>query len=67
MVANEDDYNILGVRQTHHNTPIARQHTSLQVERLDLDYLLDEADNIISILHVSEILLVFPTTTLALA
>ena len=68
MVKNEDNYEIIDVQQTCHKTPIACQHIPLQVNELvDVDYLLDEAENIMSILHVSELLLVFEVITLALA
>ena len=44
IVENEDDYKIMGVRQTRRNTSIARWYASLQVnERLDLGYFFDEA------------------------
>ena len=37
-IENEDDYEIMGVRQTRRNTPIIRRRTSLQVnECLDLN------------------------------
>ena len=63
---NSNDYDIIGVRQTIHNTSYARRHSALNVhERIDLKALEEAADNLLSIRHHIDLLIILTFTAIA--
>ena len=64
----DEDYNIIGIRQSRRRTTMMRRYTCHDVhDELNLRELIEGGEEIISLLHTSQLLLVLVSTTLALA
>ena len=64
----DEDYDIIGIRQSRRRTTMMRRYTCHDVhDELNLRELIEGGEEIISLLHTSQLLLILVSTTLALA